>query len=216
MPHARSASSRPRLSAGSGDRHRADARRDPHHRGDAPSSTPSRSMQAARTRAGSRSRWRRRTRPFVPRVIGVPCGSTVTFPNDDPIFHNVFSLSPPQPFDLGLYRAGASKDAHVHPAGGLQRLLQHPPADGGVPRRRAVTLGDDDRADGSWRLDVPPGRYRVTALSERAVARVRSRSLSRADALRAPEITSTNRRSCRRLTSTSSASHTRPAAYTDK
>jgi plastocyanin len=39
-------------------------------------------------------------------VLGVPVGSSVDFPNDDPIFHNVFSLSGPQPFDLGLYRRG--------------------------------------------------------------------------------------------------------------
>ena len=46
---------------------------------------------------------------FLPRVLVVPVGSTVDFPNADPIFHNVFSLSTPGPFDLGLYRAGASK-----------------------------------------------------------------------------------------------------------
>ena len=36
---------------------------------------------------------------------GGPIGSTVAFPNEDTIFHNVFSLSGPQPFDLGFYRA---------------------------------------------------------------------------------------------------------------
>ena len=46
---------------------------------------------------------------FAPRVLAVPLGSTVSFPNEDPIFHNVFSLSAPQPFDLGLYRSGAAK-----------------------------------------------------------------------------------------------------------
>src|SRR5438552_7423641 len=51
-----------------------------------------------------------KNKSFVPRVLAVPVGSTISFPNDDMIFHNVFSLSRPSPFDLGLYRDGESKD----------------------------------------------------------------------------------------------------------
>src|SRR5438046_2932128 len=51
-----------------------------------------------------------KNKAFTPHVLAVPAGSTVSFPNEDPIFHNVFSLSRPSPFDLGLYRAGDSKD----------------------------------------------------------------------------------------------------------
>src|SRR5438477_15586 len=47
---------------------------------------------------------------FVPHVLAVPAGSTIAFPNEDLIFHNVFSQSRPNPFDLGLYRAGSSQD----------------------------------------------------------------------------------------------------------
>ena len=50
-----------------------------------------------------------KNKTFLPHVIAVPAGSTVTFPNDDPIFHNAFSLSSQEPFDMGLYRAGESK-----------------------------------------------------------------------------------------------------------
>ena len=46
---------------------------------------------------------------FVPRVLIVPRHGTVEFPNDDPVFHNVFSVSGANRFDLGLYRSGASK-----------------------------------------------------------------------------------------------------------
>src|SRR5437867_2358821 len=45
-----------------------------------------------------------RNKSFVPRVLAVPVGSTVDFPNEDLIFHNVFSMSRPSAFDLGLYR----------------------------------------------------------------------------------------------------------------
>ncbi|HYN42094.1 MAG TPA: hypothetical protein VE129_09980, partial [Thermoanaerobaculia bacterium] len=50
-----------------------------------------------------------RDKRFEPRVLAVPRGSAVTFPNYDKIFHNVFSLSEGSPFDLGLYRNGAAR-----------------------------------------------------------------------------------------------------------
>jgi plastocyanin len=46
---------------------------------------------------------------FQPEVVVVPVGSTVSFPNGDPIFHNVFSLSPVKPFDLGYYPEGETR-----------------------------------------------------------------------------------------------------------
>src|SRR5262249_20268009 len=46
---------------------------------------------------------------FVPRVLAITKGSTVDFPNGDPFFHNVFSLSSADTFDLGLYKAGDSR-----------------------------------------------------------------------------------------------------------
>ena len=59
-------------------------------------------------RQSGRFTLRQKNKTFLPRVLGVAVGSAVEFPNDDPIFHNVFSLSGPQPFDLGLYRSGKS------------------------------------------------------------------------------------------------------------
>lgn len=41
----------------------------------------------------------------------VPAGSTVRFPNQDSILHNVFSVSRANRFDLGLYRRGEGKSA---------------------------------------------------------------------------------------------------------
>src|SRR5688572_27382105 len=46
---------------------------------------------------------------FVPRVLIVQVGQGVEFPNADKFFHNVFSLSLSNAFDLGLYRGGMSK-----------------------------------------------------------------------------------------------------------
>jgi plastocyanin len=46
---------------------------------------------------------------FAPRVLAVAVGTEVDFPNRDAIYHNVFSLSPTQRFDLGKYPRGHSK-----------------------------------------------------------------------------------------------------------
>jgi hemoglobin len=51
-----------------------------------------------------------RWKTFSPHLLAVPPGSTVAFPNFDPFYHNVFSLSPTQPFDIGLYKDGQSRD----------------------------------------------------------------------------------------------------------
>ena len=44
---------------------------------------------------------------FSPHVIAVRVGSEIEFPNQDPFFHDVFSIYRGKPFDLGLYESGA-------------------------------------------------------------------------------------------------------------
>ncbi len=58
---------------------------------------------------------------FMPRVVAVEAGRPVSFPNRDPIFHNVFSVSGENRFDLGLYRSGRSKEK-TFTAPGLVRV----------------------------------------------------------------------------------------------
>lgn len=47
----------------------------------------------------------------------VKVGDTVHFKNEDPFFHNVFSLSDVKTFDLGSYPAGQSKSVTFDKAG---------------------------------------------------------------------------------------------------
>jgi hemoglobin len=61
-------------------------------------------------RAPKRRVIEQRDRQFAPHLLAVPVGSTVSFPNFDPVFHNVFSLSPVKAFDLGAYRNGETRD----------------------------------------------------------------------------------------------------------
>lgn len=52
---------------------------------------------------------RQENETFFPRVLAITRGSTVAFPNFDPYFHNVFSLSNAATFDLGRFQTGQSK-----------------------------------------------------------------------------------------------------------
>ena len=126
------------------------------------------SMDVAPARVARRVTLAQKNKSFQPRVIAVPAGSTVEFPNNDSIYHNVFSLSGPQPFDLGLYRAGESR-SRVFSAPGTYRVFCniHPQMTAiiAVVPTGFATLA---ASDGRFTLDLPPGRYRLTALSERA------------------------------------------------
>jgi plastocyanin len=57
-----------------------------------------------------------KNKQFTPRALAVPVGAGVRFPNYDSIFHNIFSVSSPNQFDLGLYKGGTSKtQSFQHP-----------------------------------------------------------------------------------------------------
>jgi len=51
-----------------------------------------------------------RGKQFAPHVMAIPAGSTVSFPNYDGIYHNVFSLSKTKAFDLGMYKNGETRE----------------------------------------------------------------------------------------------------------
>lgn len=61
-----------------------------------------------------------RDQTFLPRVIAVQAGTTVEFPNRDPIYHNVFSVSPAKRFDLGKYAKGQSRRVRFDKPGLVQ------------------------------------------------------------------------------------------------
>ena len=105
---------------------------------------------------------------FVPRVVAITRGSTVDFPNLDPFFHNVFSLSRGAAFDLGRYPKGASKSQTFQRAG-LVKVYCH------IHSHMTASIMVFDHpyfripsADGSFRIDdVPVGTHEVRAWHER-------------------------------------------------
>jgi len=54
---------------------------------------------------------------FVPFVLAVPQGATVSFPNRDRVNHHVYSFSAPQPFQLPLYGSGQTRSVKFEHAG---------------------------------------------------------------------------------------------------
>jgi putative two-component system response regulator len=105
---------------------------------------------------------------FVPRVLPVTLGSTVSFPNLDNTFHDVFSLSGARPFDLGRFRKGTTKIVRFDKIGAVQ-VFCHIHSD-----MSAVVLVLPNayfaRPDLNGRFaidDVPPGTYRVVGWHER-------------------------------------------------
>jgi len=50
-----------------------------------------------------------KNKQIMPHVLAVPAGAAVQFPNFDAIFHNLFSVSAPNQFDLGIYKGGDSR-----------------------------------------------------------------------------------------------------------
>src|SRR5262245_60092863 len=108
-----------------------------------------------------------RGKTLVPHVLAVPVGSTVEFPNDDPISHNLFSLSSNNTFDLGLYRRGAGKSHKFDTPGVVNVYCNVHPNMSAVIHGMATpyyTLAD---AAGNYAMaDIPPGKYRLVAWNE--------------------------------------------------
>ena len=108
-----------------------------------------------------------KNKAFAPSVLGVPAGSTVAFPNQDAIFHNVFSLSAPTPFDLGLYRSGESKSRVFRDVATYRVFCNiHPQMSAVIVVVPTPYVTVTDRR-GAFSLTVPPGRYRITATTGR-------------------------------------------------
>jgi plastocyanin len=59
---------------------------------------------------------------FSPRVLAVRVGAWVDFPNNDRVFHNVFSFRDGKKFDLGLYPVGVRKPVQFDKPG-LSRIF---------------------------------------------------------------------------------------------
>lgn len=108
---------------------------------------------------------RQQDKQFHPRVVAVAPGTKVTFPNLDVVYHNVFSLTPGNTFDLGMVRAGDAVKARTFMKPGVVEIFcnLHSQMSASVlvtPGPLLTKVG----ADGRFTLDdVPPGSHLLTA-----------------------------------------------------
>src|SRR5688572_13821914 len=111
---------------------------------------------------------RQRDESFTPRVVAVTVGSEVEFPNDDPIYHNVFSLSRVKNFNLGRYPRGETRRVRFDRPGVVKvfcEIHSHMSATVMVFDHPWFTVPNDA---GAFELTgMPSGERQVTAWHER-------------------------------------------------
>jgi hemoglobin len=108
-----------------------------------------------------------RERQFAPRLLAIPVGSTVSFPNFDPVYHNVFSLSPSRAFDLGIYKNGETREVTFQKEGLIRlgcNLHANMSAHVVVVAAPHYVVTDEK---GRFRFrSLTPGKYRLRAWGE--------------------------------------------------
>lgn len=109
-------------------------------------------------------------RKFVPELVAITVGESVTFPNADTFLHNVFSQSAVRPFDLGSFKKGDRKTKDFPSAGVVDVYCNiHPEMAATIlvlPNRKHARA----EKDGSYALDgVPAGTWTVFAYTRRAL-----------------------------------------------
>src|SRR5689334_8600073 len=107
---------------------------------------------------------RQREKQFDPPLTVVVRGTTIDFPNEDKIFHNVFSVSRPARFDLGVYKSGTAKSVEFKRSGVVDVYCNiHPEM---IAKVKILDNGFYTVSDnkGAFRIDgVPEGTFPVVA-----------------------------------------------------
>jgi len=106
---------------------------------------------------------------FKPRVLAVPKGTRVDFPNRDAVFHNVFSVTPNNSFDLGSYQQGASKSVTMTKPGVVTVYCNLHSQMIGYILVTPNALFTQPAEDGAFRLpNIPVGHHRIVAWAPNA------------------------------------------------
>jgi plastocyanin len=117
------------------------------------------------------SRMVQKDKTFTPHVLAIPAGSTVEFPNFDPIFHNAFSNYDGKIFDLGLYPPGSSRAVRFGRPGIVRVFCNiHANMSAIIAVLNTPWFAVTGK-DGRFTIaDVPAGEYSLRVFHERATA----------------------------------------------
>lgn len=118
---------------------------------------------------GKHARVIQKDKTFTPHVLAIQTGTTVDFPNYDPIFHNAFSNFSGQLFDIGLYAPGSSKSFRFQRAGTVRIFCNIHPAMSAVILVVDTPYFTVSGRDGQFEIpSVTPGEYQLKVFHERA------------------------------------------------
>lgn len=110
-----------------------------------------------------------KNKTFTPHVLAIPVGSTVDFPNLDPIFHNAFSNYNGQIFDVALYPPGSTRSVKFQKPGVVRVFCNIHSSMSAVIVVLASPWFAMSEADGSFDIEgVPQGNYQLGLYYERA------------------------------------------------
>ncbi len=113
-----------------------------------------------------------RQQRFVPHVLAVAVGTTVDFPNHDPVLHNVFSASSAQKFDLGMYGEGESRSVKFDAPGVIRIGCNvHSKMEAFVVVHVNPYVAVTDARGAYTITGVPPGDYQVRVWHESSAER---------------------------------------------
>ena len=119
--------------------------------------------------ANARARMVQRHKTFTPHVLAIPIGTTVDFPNFDPIFHNAFSSYNGQIFDVGLYPPGSTRAVYFKREGTVRVFCNIHSSMSAVIVVLATPFFDTTERGGVFEIrDVPAGDYDMRVFHERA------------------------------------------------
>lgn len=118
--------------------------------------------------AARRVRMIQKNKRFEPHVLAITVGTTVDFPNFDPIFHSAFSNFSGQVFDIGLYPPGSNRSIYFRKAGVVRVFCNiHPTMSAIIAVLDSPYLSVSDN-HGKFVINVPPGSYHLHVIHERA------------------------------------------------
>jgi plastocyanin len=107
---------------------------------------------------------KQKEKQFDPPLTIVVKGTTVDFPNEDKIFHNVFSVSRPARFDLGLYKSGTQKSVEMKRPGVVDVYCNIHPEMVAKVKVLDNAFYTVTGADGAFAIEgVPEGEYPIVA-----------------------------------------------------
>ncbi len=120
-----------------------------------------------------------KNKTFTPHMLAIPVGSTVDFPNLDPIFHNAFSSYNGQIFDVGLYPPGSTRSVKFSREGAVRVFCNIHSSMSAMIVVVATPYFAVTKRDGTFSIaNVPPGDYELHLMHERA-SEATLRALSR-------------------------------------